>query len=180
MGGFADHRGVAQSLEPRTLAFPIRFRQLLFFGEFRLQMRGGKGARVGGMPGPKTRSGEDFMKNWVRRAVIAASLLALAPAVASASQSTRYVFAWAYGNDGNTFYVSNSAMSVDNYDYSAAARRWDSARERENLVVRTRNSMVGTPGDVLYENVQDAEDARNRMANQERNTYGKSVVVVSW
>ncbi|GAA0870297.1 hypothetical protein GCM10009116_21330 [Brevundimonas basaltis] len=71
-------------------------------------------------------------------------------------------------------------MSVNSSDLSAAIRRWYSARERENLVASTRSAMVGTPSSVLYDNVQDAEDARNRMANQERNTYGKSVVVVSW
>lgn len=120
------------------------------------------------------------MNSLIRRGLIAAALLVLLPTIATAGQSTRYVFAWCYSADSSTFYVSNSSMSVDYNDYSAAVSRWNSARERNNLRNSTRNATAGTPGDIYYGTAQEADDARYRMANQERNSYGKTVVEVPW
>ena len=116
----------------------------------------------------------------VRRGLVAAALLMLLPTMAAAGQSARYVFAWCYSADNSTFYVSNSSMSVDYNDYSAAVSRWNSARERNNLSSSTRNATAGTPGDIYYGTAQEADDARYRMVNQERNRYGKNVVEVAW
>lgn len=119
------------------------------------------------------------MNRMVRRGLVAAVLLTLLPSIASTQPSQRYVFAWAYDYNNNV-YFSNSSMSVDYYDYGAAVRRWDLALERNNLKGSVRNSTAGTPGDIFYDNYQAAEDARYRMINQERNSYGKNTVALAW
>jgi len=115
-------------------------------------------------------------------ALAATALAATAAASgAMAQQSARYEFAWAYVRGSNVVYVSNSPRNAPSYDDREALReRWNRALTREGIELGDLSARtVGTPGGVTYRSSADADDARYRFINDERNR-GNTVRVISW
>lgn len=109
---------------------------------------------------------------------LALGFAALLPSIAHAQAGKRWVFAWAYWDETNYTFISATPMLVDEYDYSAAVRRFRACFEAVNNT-NYRNLTAGTPGDIRCDTAEAAQAEISLFAAREA-ARGQSVGMVPW